>query len=35
MQSRGGADDMSNLAAVHDRNPPHCHRAETNRQRAK
>ena len=33
MQSRGGADDPSNLAAVHDRNAPHCHRAETNRQR--
>lgn len=26
---RGGTDDPSNLAAVHDRNPPHCHRAKT------
>jgi 5-methylcytosine-specific restriction endonuclease McrA len=33
MKSRGGTDTMDNLVAVHDRNPPHCHRAETNRQR--
>ena len=33
-QSQGGSDDMSNLAAVHDRIPPHCHRAKTNRDRS-
>jgi hypothetical protein len=27
--ANGGTDDPSNLAAVHDRNPPHCHRAKT------
>lgn len=32
--SRGGGSDPADLIAVHDRNAPHCHRAETNRQRA-
>lgn len=27
--SGGGADDDANLAAVHDRHPPHCHRYKT------
>lgn len=31
----GGTDTLDNLVAVHDRNPPHCHRAETNRQRVR
>ena len=31
--ARGGTDDPANLAAVHDRNAPHCHRAKTNRER--
>ena len=31
--SRGGSSRPEDLIAVHDRNPPHCHRAETNRQR--
>jgi len=34
-QSRGGPDTMANLAAVHDRVPPHCHRAKTGRDRAR
>lgn len=29
--SRGGTHALSNLAAIHDRTPPHCHRAKTNR----
>lgn len=33
-QSRGGPDHLDNYLAVHDRNPPHCHRAKTNRDRA-
>ncbi|WP_158607901.1 HNH endonuclease [Nocardia panacis] len=32
-QAGGGPDRLSNYAAVHDRNPPHCHRAKTNRDR--
>src|SRR5690606_5336225 len=32
--SRGGTNLMSNLAAVHDRNPPHCHRSKTASDRA-
>jgi 5-methylcytosine-specific restriction endonuclease McrA len=32
--ARGGTNAHSNLAAVHDRTPPHCHRAKTNRERA-
>lgn len=32
--SQGGTDAMSNLGAVHDRTPPHCHRAKTNQDRA-
>lgn len=32
-KSQGGTDDPANLAAVHDRNPPHCHRTKTNRER--
>ena len=31
--ARGGTDDPGNLAAVHDRTAPHCHRAKTNRER--
>lgn len=31
--SRGGTDIPSNLAAVHDRTPPHCHRDKTVRDR--
>jgi len=27
--SLGGTDDPSNLAAIHDRVAPHCHRAKT------
>lgn len=30
----GGSDDVDNLAAVHDRNPPHCHRTKTRRERS-
>lgn len=26
---RGGTDDETNLAAIHDRAPPHCHRTKT------
>jgi 5-methylcytosine-specific restriction endonuclease McrA len=26
---QGGTDEDGNLAAVHDRNPPHCHRSKT------
>jgi 5-methylcytosine-specific restriction protein A len=29
-QSQGGADRLANYAAIHDRTPPHCHRAKTN-----
>jgi 5-methylcytosine-specific restriction protein A len=32
--ARGGDHSMNNLAPVHDRTPPHCHRAKTNRERA-
>lgn len=34
-QSQGGSDDPTNLAPVHDRTPPHCHRAKTNRDRGR
>ncbi len=27
--ANGGTDDPSNLASVHDRNAPHCHRTKT------
>lgn len=27
--SQGGSDDLGNLAAIHDRVSPHCHRAKT------
>lgn len=33
-QHQGGTDAMSNLAAVHDRVAPHCHRTKTNQERA-
>lgn len=29
---RGGTDDESNLAPIHDHVPPHCHRAKTARE---
>lgn len=29
---RGGTDDESNLAPIHDRVPPHCHRTKTARE---
>jgi len=32
--ARGGTDHPANLAAVHDRTAPHCHRAKTNQERA-
>ncbi|WP_280319907.1 HNH endonuclease [Nocardia wallacei] len=32
--SQGGTDAMHNLGPVHDRTPPHCHRAKTNQDRA-
>ncbi|MGW2666232.1 HNH endonuclease [Nocardia tengchongensis] len=31
--AQGGRHTADNLAAIHDRNPPHCHRAKTNRDR--
>lgn len=34
-RSRGGPDSLDNYAAVHDRTPPHCHRAKTNRERTR
>lgn len=33
--SRGGGHGQDNLGAVHDRNPPHCHRTKTNQDRAR
>lgn len=33
--SQGGSHAMSNLAAVHDDTPPHCHRTKTNQDRAR
>lgn len=33
--SQGGTHTLGNLAAVHDRNAPHCHRTKTNRDRAR
>lgn len=32
-QANGGTNHPSNLAAVHDRTPPHCHRAKTSHDR--
>lgn len=31
--SLNGGHSLGNLAAIHDLNPPHCHRAKTNRER--
>lgn len=32
-RANGGSDALSNLAAIHDRTPPHCHRTKTNQER--
>lgn len=34
MLSRGGSSRPEDLVAIHDRNPPHCHRTVTNQQKA-
>lgn len=34
MLSRGGSSRPEDLVAIHDRQPPHCHRTVTNQQRA-
>lgn len=31
--AQGGSHDLANLGAIHDRNPPHCHRTKTNQER--
>lgn len=35
MLSRGGSSRPEDLVAIHDRNPPHCHRKVTNQQKAR